>query len=57
MKNDRRRSTDESARGKIASHACAVYEDIEFLSLFFICETNLRTEVKKSFSIKIFEVV
>lgn len=57
MKNDRRRSTNESARGKIASHACAVYEDIEFLSLFFICETNLRTEVKKSFSIKIFEVV
>lgn len=57
MKNDRRRSTNESARGKIASHACAVYEDIEFLSLFFICKTNLRTELKKSFSIKIFEVV
>lgn len=40
MKNDRRRSTDESARGKIASHACAVYEDTKryeiFIAFFYL---------------------
>lgn len=34
MKNDRRRSTNESARGKIASHACAVYEDTKRYGIF-----------------------
>lgn len=52
MKNDRRRSTDESARGKIASHACAVYEDTKrygIFSAFFYLWNKFEDGTEKKF--------